>query len=95
MSASRKLEAGTPMPELTLPQAGGGDVAVGGEGRWQMVVVYRGKHCPLCRRYLKTLDNLLEDFRAIGTEILAMSGDPREKAESEAASRTAFSSCHY
>lgn len=85
MSASPRLQAGAVMPRLSLPKAGGGDIAVGGAGRWQMVVVYRGKHCPLCRRYLKTLDTLLEDFRSIGTEVVAVSGDPKEKAESEAA----------
>lgn len=83
MNANQKLQAGATMPRLSLPQAGGGDIALGGEGRWQLVVVYRGKHCPLCRRYLKTLDDLLEDFRSIGTEVVAVSGDPKEKAESE------------
>jgi peroxiredoxin len=83
VNAKQKLQAGATMPRLTLPKVGGGDIALGGEGRWQMVVVYRGKHCPLCRRYLKTLDDLLEDFRSIGTEVVAVSGDPKEKAESE------------
>jgi peroxiredoxin len=85
MSTNEKLQAGAAMPKLDLPKVGGGKVVVGGEGRWQLVVVYRGKHCPLCRRYLKTLDNLLEDFRAIETEVVAVSGDPKEKAESEVA----------
>jgi predicted dithiol-disulfide oxidoreductase (DUF899 family) len=50
-----------------------------------MVVVYRGRHCPICRTYLKSLDGLYDEFRAGGTEVVAVSGDPREKAESEAA----------
>jgi peroxiredoxin len=83
VNAKQKLQAGATMPRLTLPKVGGGDIALGGEGRWQMVVVYRGKHCPLCRRYLKTLDDLLEDFRSIGTEVVAVSGDPKDKAEAE------------
>jgi peroxiredoxin len=84
MAMTLKLEAGQPMPAITLPRAGGGTVRIGGEGRWQLVVVYRGKHCPLCRRYLKTLDGLLESFQSINTEVIAVSGDPREKAEAEA-----------
>jgi peroxiredoxin len=72
------------MPMLTVPQVGGGEIRVGGPGRWQMVVVYRGKHCPICKRYLKGLDGLLDEFRAIGAEVVAVSGDPLEKAESEA-----------
>jgi peroxiredoxin len=85
MNANQKLRAGAAMPKLSLPKAGGGNVIVGGEGRWQIVVVYRGKHCPLCRRYLKTLDDLLEDFQSIGMEVVAVSGDPKDKAESEVA----------
>ncbi|MGH7058668.1 MAG: redoxin domain-containing protein, partial [Acetobacteraceae bacterium] len=37
------------------------------------------------RKYLKGLDGLLDEFRAIGTDVVAVSGDPREKSESEAA----------
>ena len=57
---------------------------LGVPGAWQIVVVYRGKHCPICRTYLKTLDGHLEQFNAAGTEVVAISGDPKEKAESEA-----------
>jgi len=85
MSAIPKLQAGAAMPALSVPKVGGGDIKIGDAGRWQMVVVYRGKHCPICRRYLKGLDGLLEQFRALGAEVVAISGDPREKAETEAA----------
>lgn len=85
MSTSFKLAAGQRLPVIPLAKAGGGTVQIGGEGHWQLVVVYRGKHCPLCRRYLKTLDGLLEQFQAIHTEVIAVSGDPREKAEAEVA----------
>jgi peroxiredoxin len=72
------------MPRLSLPRAGGGVVQVGDSTSWQAVIVYRGKHCPICRTYLKTLDGLLDQFSAANTEVIAISGDPREKAESEA-----------
>lgn len=49
-----------------------------------MVVVYRGKHCPICRTYLENLDGLLDQFKEIRTEVVAISGDPKEKAEAEA-----------
>ncbi len=29
-----------------------------------MVIVYRGLHCPICKGYLKDLDNRLADFTA-------------------------------
>lgn len=84
-----KLDAGTAMPELTLPKVGGGTVTLGGaRDGWQLVVVYRGKHCPLCKRYLSGLKDLAAGFTAAKTEIVAISGDPREKAEAFAAEIT-------
>lgn len=71
------------MPQLSLPRAGGGVVKIGGSTGWQVVIVYRGKHCPICRTYLKTLDSLIEQFDAADAAVIAISGDPREKAESE------------
>ena len=85
MSTTRKLEAGGAMPAIAVPKVGGGEIAIGNTGGWQMVVVYRGKHCPICRSYLTGLDGLYDEFRAGGTEVVAVSGDPKEKAESEAA----------
>lgn len=76
---------GKPTPPLSLPSPDGGTVQLGGKGRWQVAVVYRGAHCPLCRKYLATLDSLLEDFREAGAEVIAISGDPRERAGKEAA----------
>jgi peroxiredoxin len=72
--------AGVSMHILTLPKVGGGEIQIGGDSRWQMLVIYRGKHCPLCRKYLKTLNGLLDEFRAIETEVIADSGDPKENA---------------
>jgi peroxiredoxin len=85
MNESMKLNAGVDMPSLTLPKVGGGEVRIGGPSGWQLVVVYRGKHCPLCRNYLRTLNGLLDEFRAADTAVVAISGDPKEKAEAEAA----------
>jgi len=83
MTTPTKLEAGSDFPTVALPLAGGGEATIGGTGAWQMLVVYRGKHCPLCRKYLKTLDGLLGDFTAANVHVLVASGDPKEKAEAE------------
>jgi peroxiredoxin len=80
---ARKLGAGADFPSFTLPKVGGGEIKVGGDGGWKVLVVYRGKHCPVCRTYLKTLNNLLEDYRAAGIDVAVVSGDAREKAETE------------
>jgi peroxiredoxin len=81
--APQKLQAGSDMPRITLPRVGGGEVSTEAGDRWKMVVVYRGKHCPICKTYLKTLDGLLDDFNKIGTDVIAISGDPQDKAESD------------
>ncbi len=82
--ASQKPQAGSEFPKLSLPKVGGGEVTIGNGGKWQMLVVYRGKHCPICRSYLKILDGLLEQFQAADTGVVAISADTKEKAESEA-----------
>lgn len=84
MAVERKIAPGAQMPKMSLPAVDGGQVQLGGEGRWQVAVVYRGRHCPLCRKYLKTLDGLLDDFRGIGADVIALSGDPRDRAHEEA-----------
>jgi peroxiredoxin len=85
MSTTRKLAAGEATPTIAAPKVGGSEIAIGNSGGWQMAVVYRGKHCPICRIYLKGLDALCDAFRAGSTEIVAVSGDPQDKAESEGA----------
>jgi peroxiredoxin len=85
MTPNRKLMPGTKMPTMSLPSTDGTQVQLGGGGQWQVAIVYRGRHCPLCRKYLKTLDGLLEDFRAAGAEVVAISADPKERAAEEAA----------
>lgn len=80
---SRKLESGGTLPGLKLPLVGGGEVVLGevaNRGAWQVVIVYRGLHCPLCNKYLKRLEELKRNFEKANAEIIAISGDPLEKA---------------
>ncbi|MBI3435256.1 MAG: redoxin domain-containing protein [Proteobacteria bacterium] len=78
-----KLAAGATVPPMALAKAGGGEVKIGGGGKWQLFIVYRGKHCPICRTYLKGLDGMLDDIRAADIDLVVASGDTREKAETE------------
>ncbi|MEH6735269.1 MULTISPECIES: peroxiredoxin-like family protein [unclassified Shewanella] len=81
---SSKLVAGQTFPDITLALLGGGEInltAVPAEGcDWRMVVVYRGKHCPICTQYLSTLNELLPEFKKLGVDVVAVSADPIEKA---------------
>ncbi len=79
---AEKLGAGAAVPAITLGKVGGGTVTIGGtRDKWQLVVVYRGKHCPICKRYLTGLKDLVAGYTAANTDVLAVSGDPREKAD--------------
>ncbi|MBD3625311.1 MAG: AhpC/TSA family protein [Rhodobacteraceae bacterium] len=81
-----KLQAGEAFPKLNVPQLGGGTLRLGtpAEGRdWQLVVVYRGKHCPICTTYLGELNGLLDEFEELGVDVVAVSGDPEEKARAQ------------
>jgi len=81
---SSKLNAGAIFPTITLPTINGGETTLSspeGEGNdWRLVVVYRGKHCPLCTRYLTTLNDLVPDFNKLGVDVVAVSADTLEKA---------------
>jgi peroxiredoxin len=79
-----KLVPGAAFPPMSWRAVGGGAVEpAAGEG-WRLLVVYRGKHCPLCKQYLKTLDGMLDEFEAAGVKVFAVSADPLDRAESEA-----------
>ena len=79
----KKLAAGTPFPAVSVENLSGGEMRLGvpeGGRDWQMVVVYRGKHCPLCTRYLTQFNGMIEDFHAVGVDVVAASADPETKA---------------
>ncbi len=78
-----KPVAGAPMPVITVEKVGGGQLVTGSADGWQVVFIYRGTHCPLCRKYLGELNTCLDDFAALGVQIVAISADTREKAEAQ------------
>lgn len=85
MSMTRtKLSSGSRLPAITLPLVGGGKMTLGQprkKANWQVVCIYRGLHCPICKTYLKKLETLKEKFPATGAEMVAVSGDPESKAK--------------
>ncbi|MBY5923012.1 redoxin domain-containing protein [Ferrimonas balearica] len=75
-----KLAAGDRFPELHVTTFEGDSVRLGqprpeSGANWQMVVVYRGRHCPLCTKYLNQLESFREELAGIGVDILAVSAD--------------------
>lgn len=86
--SSQKIPAGSQFPEITVPKLGGSDLTLGapqGAHDWQMVVVYRGKHCPICTSYLKELEGFLPEFHALGVDVVAVSADTEARATDQIA----------
>lgn len=46
---------------------------------WKMIVIYRGKHCPLCTKQLNALASIKDDYTQAGIEIAAVSADSQEQ----------------
>lgn len=82
---TNKPKSGERLPEITVPRLGGGELRLGtpaDDHDWQMVVVYRGKHCPICKTYLAELDGVAPEFAKAGVGIVAVSSDPEDRAGS-------------
>jgi len=85
-----------PVPALNVQLVGGQRFVLGaspGE-KFDLVVFYRGLHCPICAKYLMDLERLASEFAARGVQVLAVSGDDeargREMAEKVKASGVKF-----
>ncbi|WP_417348805.1 redoxin family protein [Ferrimonas sp.] len=78
--SSKKIAAGQLFPAIEVTTTGGELITLGvpqSGADWQMVVVYRGRHCPLCTRYLNEIEKLKQEFFKLGVDIVAVSADSR------------------
>ncbi len=71
------------MPALEAGLAGGGTWRLASEHAQvlELIVFYRGLHCPICHNWLVDLHQLLPEFERRGVAVIALSCDPRERAE--------------
>ena len=79
-----KLHAGAAFPALPVRDSDHNPVDISkptGDADWQMVVVYRGRHCPLCTKFLNGLAGYRQRLLDIGIDIAAVSADSREQLE--------------
>ncbi|UTF61716.1 peroxiredoxin family protein [Gilvimarinus sp. DA14] len=77
-----KLQAGSIFPNIKATLSGGEVVNLSEpeHGReWKMVVVYRGKHCPICTKYLNSLEQYVEDLQELGVDLIAVSADSEQQ----------------
>ncbi|WP_372615382.1 peroxiredoxin-like family protein [Aquicoccus sp.] len=80
-----KLKSGERLPEISVSLLGDDDLRLGApvdDHDWQMVVVYRGQHCPICKTYLAELERTAPEFAKAGVGVVAVSGDPEHRARS-------------
>lgn len=81
----QKLQAGIHFPDIRVTMLNGETKSLGTPENghdWKLVVVYRGKHCPICTKYLNQLDTVKELFADAGTDIIAISADSKDQSKS-------------
>ena len=72
-----------PVPSLNVPLVGGGRFVLGaspGE-RFDLIVFYRGLHCPICAKYLLELERLTPEFNSRGVQVVAVSSDDETRGQ--------------
>ncbi len=75
-----------PVPALSVPLVRGGRFVLGTSPAtaFDLIVFYRGLHCPICAKYLMELERLMPEFVKRGVQVLAISSDPAERARAMA-----------
>lgn len=76
-----KPRQSAPPLQFNLVDGGTWNLGDAKPANFQMVVVYRGLHCPVCKTYLGELESKLPEFAKRGVDVVAVSTDSRERAE--------------
>lgn len=81
-----KPNVGAPIEQMSFPCLGSAESVTIGQPkeRWTMVFVYRGKHCPRCKRFLNKLDATLSAWTDV-LDVVVVSADTKEKAAADKA----------
>ncbi len=77
---TKKLHAGAAFDALPATNLDGDTIDISkptGDADWQMVVVYRGRHCPLCTKFLNNLAQYRDRLTNIGINVAAVSADSK------------------
>ena len=81
---SSKISAAAVFPALTVKDTDNNEVFLGqrnSDSGWKMVVIYRGKHCPICTKYLNQLEDYKQRLADIDVELVAVSADSAEQLQ--------------
>lgn len=80
---SQSLMPGYPVPALNVPLTAGGRFVLGANpgDKFDMLVFYRGLHCPICAKYLLELERLAPEFSSRGVQLVAISSDDADRGQ--------------
>nr|WP_139792588.1 redoxin domain-containing protein [Pseudophaeobacter leonis] len=71
---------GEPIGKMEFQTVNGETCTIGqAKDRWTMVFVYRGRHCPRCKRFLNKLNAVLSQWQAV-MDVVVVSCDSKVKA---------------
>lgn len=87
---------GEAIAPFDLPCVGSSETrTIGGPSeRWTMLFVYRGRHCPRCKRFLNKLNAVLSDWTAHMNVIVASADSAEKAAADQAEFGWTFDLCH-
>ena len=73
----------TVVPNLTVPtlQHGEFNLNQNAKNKFNLIVFYRGLHCPLCANYLTELSNLATEFKKRDVKIIILSSDDKDRTQ--------------
>lgn len=80
---SQSLLPRYPVPALNVPLTTGDRFVLGahpGE-KFDLLVFYRGLHCPICAKYLMELERLAPEFASRGVQVVAISSDDADRGQ--------------
>lgn len=74
------LSPGDPFPSLTVPRVGGGSLTLPDdlEGRYGVVLFYRGSWCPYCNAQLRAFEHATDRLSEVGAAPVALSVDDEQ-----------------
>lgn len=80
---SHSLVPRYPVPALNVPLTQGGRFVLGANtgATFDLLVFYRGLHCPICAKYLMELERLAPEFASRGVQVVAISSDDEERGQ--------------
>ncbi len=80
-----KPRVGAPIGDISFSSVDDLTIHIGQpKERWTMLFVYRGKHCPRCKRFLNKLNDGLAQWTAV-MDVVVVSADTADKARTDKA----------